>query len=100
MNAERKYQIIVGPHVSEKSAGLAELPNKQIVLKVLPSATKNEIKEAVEFLFKVKVQAVRVLNIKPQKKCSRARWVCVKLGRKLMCLYPKVMILIFLMQNK
>lgn len=68
MNAERKYQIIVGPHVSEKSAGLAELPNKQIVLKVLPSATKNEIKESVEFLFKVKVQAVRVLNVKPQKK--------------------------------
>ena len=68
MNAERKYQIIVGPHVSEKSAGLAELSNKQIVLKVLPSATKNEIKEAVEFLFKVKVQAVRVLNVKPQKK--------------------------------
>lgn len=68
MNPERKYQVIVGPHVSEKSAGLAELSKKQIVFKVLPSATKNEIKEAVEFLFKVKVDSVRVLNIKPQKK--------------------------------
>lgn len=68
MNPERKYQIIVGPHVSEKSAGLAELKNKQIVFKVLPTATKHEIKEAVEVLFKVKVDGVRVLNVKPQKK--------------------------------
>ncbi len=68
MNAERKYQVIVGPHVSEKSAGLGELERKQIVFKVLPSATKNEIKEAVEILFKVKVDCVRVLNVKPQKK--------------------------------
>lgn len=68
MNPERKYQVIVGPHVSEKSAGLAELKNKQIVFKVLPTATKNEIKEAVELLFKVKVDGVCVLNVKPQKK--------------------------------
>lgn len=68
MNPERKYQVIVGPHVSEKTAGLAELARKQIVFKVLPTATKNEIKEAVEFLFKVKVDNVRVLNVKPQKK--------------------------------
>ena len=68
MNAERKYQVIVGPHVSEKSASLAELKNKQIVFKVLPTATKHEIKEAVEILFKVKVDCVRVLNMKPEKK--------------------------------
>ncbi len=68
MNPERKYQVIVGPHVSEKSASLAELKNKQIVFKVLPTATKHEIKEAIEILFKVKVDSVRVLNVKPQKK--------------------------------
>ena len=68
MNPERKYQVIVGPHVSEKSSYLADLKNKQIVFKVLPTATKLEIKEAVEVLFKVKVGSVRVLNVKPQKK--------------------------------
>jgi large subunit ribosomal protein L23 len=68
VNPERKYQVIVGPHVSEKASGLAELSKKQIVFKVLPTATKNEIKEAVEFLFKVKVDSVHVLNVKPQKK--------------------------------
>lgn len=68
MNPERKYQVIVGPHVSEKSARLAELSRKQIVFKVLPSATKNEIKEAVEFLFKVKVDKVSVMNMKPKNK--------------------------------
>lgn len=68
MNAERKYQVILAPHVSEKATGLAELKNKQIVFKVLPTATKHEIKEAVESLFKVKVDNVRVLNMKPQKK--------------------------------
>lgn len=68
MNPERKYQVIVGPHVSEKASGLAEFAKKQIVFKVLPTATKNEVKEAVEFLFKVKVDSVRVLNVKAQKK--------------------------------
>lgn len=68
MNAERKYQVILAPHVSEKTASLGELQKKQIAFKVLPSATKNEIKEAVESLFKVKVECVRVLNFKPQKK--------------------------------
>lgn len=68
MNPERKYQVIVGPHVSEKTSGLAELKNKQITFKVLPSATKQEIKDAVEHLFKVKVASVRVLNVKPEKK--------------------------------
>lgn len=68
MNAERKYQVILAPHVSEKASGIAEYKKKQIVFKVLPCATKGEVKEAVEILFKVKVDSVRVLNVKPQKK--------------------------------
>ena len=68
MNAERKYQVILAPHSSEKATALSELSRKQIVFKVLPTATKAEIKEAVELLFKVKVDNVRVLNMKPQKK--------------------------------
>ena len=54
MNQERIYKVLLGPHVSEKSAMSAEAGN-QVVFKVLPTATKLEIKHAVEKLFKVEV---------------------------------------------
>ena len=63
MNQERLLQVLLMPHVSEKSSLLAESKH-QHVFKVLPDATKGEIKQAVEELFKVKVSQVRVLNIK------------------------------------
>ena len=63
MNTERLTQVLVAPHVSEKSAGLADSQN-QHVFKVLPNATKQEIKDAVEQLFNVKVSAVRTVNMK------------------------------------
>lgn len=61
MNQERMYQILLSPHVSEKSALLADEQN-QHVFRVLPTATKSEVKEAVEGIFKVKVEKVRILN--------------------------------------
>ena len=63
MSMERLTQVLVSPHVSEKSAGLADSQN-QHVFKVLPNASKQEIKLAVEQLFKVKVAAVRTVNVK------------------------------------
>lgn len=63
MNSERILSIILGPHVSEKSARPAGEFN-QYAFKVLPSSTKPEIKKAVENLFKVKVRSVRICNIK------------------------------------
>ena len=63
MNTERLTQVLVAPHVSEKSAGLADAQN-QHVFKVLPDATKQEIKNAVEQLFNVKVATVRTMNMK------------------------------------
>lgn len=63
MNTERLTQVLVAPHVSEKSAGLADSQN-QHVFKVLPNATKQEIKDAVEQLFNVKVSTVRTVNMK------------------------------------
>lgn len=56
---ERLYEVILGPHISEKSTIVAD-KYKQFVFKVLPSANKIEIKQAVEGLFKVKVQSVKV----------------------------------------
>ena len=58
---ERLYQVLLAPHVSEKSNVIAE-KNRQITFRVLPDATKSEIKAAVETIFKVTVEAVQVVN--------------------------------------
>ncbi len=63
MSTERLTQVLLAPHVSEKTAGLADSQN-QHVFKVLPNASKQEIKSAVELLFNVKVAAVRTSNVK------------------------------------
>ncbi|MBP6862461.1 50S ribosomal protein L23 [Neisseriaceae bacterium CLB008] len=57
MNQERLMQVILAPVVSEKSNLLAEKRN-QVTFKVLPNATKPEIKAAVELLFGVEVSNV------------------------------------------
>ena len=50
MNQERIFQVLVGPHVSEKAAIVADSSN-QYVFKVAIDATKAEVKKAVEQLF-------------------------------------------------
>jgi len=67
MNQERMYQILLMPHVSEKGSLLADEQN-QHVFKVATDANKAEVKEAVEELFKVKVDKVRILNVKGKTK--------------------------------
>lgn len=63
MNSERITKVILGPVVAEKATRVAE-SNNQVVLKVLPSANKTEIKQAVEQLFDVKVESVTTTNVK------------------------------------
>ena len=60
---ERLMKVLLAPVISEKATFVAE-KNEQIVFKVLPDATKPEIKAAVELLFKVQVESVQVLNRK------------------------------------
>lgn len=67
MKQERIFKVLLAPHISEKSAINTE-QNNQYVFKVSPDATKPEIKSAVEELFKVKVDGVRVVNIKGKEK--------------------------------
>jgi large subunit ribosomal protein L23 len=67
MNQERLLQVLISPVVSEKSTIAAD-KDRQFVFKVAPGATKPEIKKAVEQLFEVKVDAVRVVNIKGKQK--------------------------------
>ena len=59
---ERLMTVLVAPHVSEKGALVAE-KNNQIVFRVLRDSTKPEIKAAVELMFEVKVDSVRVVNV-------------------------------------
>lgn len=67
MNQERIMTILLGPHVSEKTAMSAD-KNKQHVFRVLPNAKKLEIKQAVEKLFEVKVAAVNTINMNGKRK--------------------------------
>lgn len=55
--------VLYAPIVSEKSSNAADQDN-QFVFKVKKSATKLQIKNAVELMFGVEVAAVRVLNVK------------------------------------
>ncbi|AQZ93863.1 50S ribosomal protein L23 [Halopseudomonas phragmitis] len=67
MNQERIFKVLLGPHVSEKATVLADSKN-QFVFKVDTTATKLEIKKAVEQLFNVKVKSVSTLNVKGKTK--------------------------------
>lgn len=69
MNQERIYKVLLGPHISEKTANAAE--HNQVCFKVAPDATKPEIKKAVEALFKVNVEGVQTVNIKGKTKLTR-----------------------------
>lgn len=51
--------VIRAPLISEKGSFLTESAN-QVMFKVRPDANKIEVKRAVETLFKVKVEKVRV----------------------------------------
>ena len=76
MNQERIMNVLLGPHVTEKAAIIGESSN-QYVFQVRTDATKPEIKKAVETLFEVEVEAVRVTNVKGKVKRSGQR-----LGRR------------------
>ena len=64
---ERRYQVILGPHISEKASLLGDDENKY-VFKVSVDATKKEVKDAVEDLFQVNVKEVSILNVKGKTK--------------------------------
>ena len=70
MNQERIFQVLVGPHISEKAAIVADASN-QYVFKVAVDATKLEIKKSVEQLFKVKVTDGNTLKVKGKTKRNR-----------------------------
>jgi large subunit ribosomal protein L23 len=69
MSMEKNYDIIRSPAITEKATLLSEA--NQVVFNVAGTASKPEIKKAVEELFSVKVKAVNTLNRKGKVKRFR-----------------------------
>lgn len=72
MKIEQLYDVIVSPVITEKSTLASE--HNQVLFKVAKTATKVQIKEAVEKLFEVKVKAVNTLVRKGKVKGFRGRF--------------------------
>jgi large subunit ribosomal protein L23 len=62
----RHYDIVLAPHITEKSTMLSE--NNSVVFKVAGTASKPEIKAAVEALFNVTVTGVNTIVTKGKTK--------------------------------
>src|SRR3954470_21202060 len=67
----RHYDIVLAPHITEKSTMMSE--HNAVVFKVAPTASKPEIKAAVEALFNVKVTGVNTLVTKGKTKKWKGR---------------------------
>lgn len=70
MNEERLYQVLLQPHLTEKSSMGSGLL-RQYAFKVDKTATKKEIKAAIEKLFQVSVRSIRTCNVKSKVKRFR-----------------------------
>jgi large subunit ribosomal protein L23 len=67
----RHYDIVLAPHITEKSTMLSEA--NAVVFKVAPTATKPEIKAAIEALFNVSVTNVNTIVTKGKTKRWKGR---------------------------
>jgi large subunit ribosomal protein L23 len=89
---ERLYSVLIAPVVSEKSTMIADKHN-QVAFKVVQDATRQEVKAAVELLFKVQVDSVQILNRRGKEKRFgrtpgrranlRKAYVCLKPGQEI-----------------
>ncbi|MGE0386937.1 MAG: 50S ribosomal protein L23 [Gammaproteobacteria bacterium] len=70
MNDTELMTLLIAPRVSEKSTRVGDA-HRQFVFRVLPKARKPDIKRAVELMFKVEVEAVRVANVRGKVKSGR-----------------------------
>jgi large subunit ribosomal protein L23 len=71
MPTARHYDTILSPVITEKATQLSE--QNKVVFRVAGDATKPEIAEAVENLFKVNVVKVNTINVKGKTKRFRGR---------------------------
>lgn len=89
---ERLMNVLQAPQISEKATYVAER-HEQVIFRVDSTATKPEIKAAVELMFKVGVESVQVAIVKGKQKRfgkfmgRRKDWkkayVCLAAGQKI-----------------
>lgn len=92
ISQERLLQVLLAPQISEKATYVAD-KNEQVVFRVASSATKPEVKAAVELLFKVEVKSVQISNVKGKvkrfgrttgrRKDWKKAFVCLKPGQEI-----------------
>ena len=91
-NSERLMTVLLAPVVSEKGTFVADR-HSQVIFRVMPDATKPEIKAAVELMFKVEVESVSTVTQKGKVKRFgkstgrrdhvKKAYVCLKAGQEL-----------------
>jgi large subunit ribosomal protein L23 len=91
-NSERLMTVLLAPVVSEKGTFIADR-HSQVIFRVMPNATKPEVKAAVELMFKVEVDSVQIAIVKGKEKrfgrfMGRRRgwkkaYVCLKAGQEI-----------------
>lgn len=89
---ERLMNVLQAPQISEKATYVSE-KYEQVIFRVETTATKPEIKAAVELMFKVNVESVQVALVKGKQKRfgkfmgRRKDWkkayVCLAPGQKI-----------------
>lgn len=75
MSEQRLMKVLLAPLMSEKTSRLADR-NRQYAFKVVTTATKPEVRQAVEMLFEVKVTGVQMANVRGKTKRlgKRSNW--------------------------
>ena len=71
LSRQEMYDLIRSPLITEKATAASE--HNQIIFKVPLTATKREVKAAVEGLFSVKVDAVNTIRVQGKMKRVRGR---------------------------
>ncbi len=68
---EAYYDVVLSPVITEKATAASE--HNKVIFRVRPDATKTQVKEAVEALFKVEVTGVNTINAQGKGKMFRGR---------------------------
>jgi large subunit ribosomal protein L23 len=61
VNSDLASRVLIEPWVTENTTAMLEI--NKYVFKIAPKASKKEVKNAIEGLYKVKVTAVNTINI-------------------------------------
>ena len=69
---ERLLTLLRAPRISEKATRIADT-HKQFVFEVVKAATKPDVKQAVESIFKVQVASVQMCNVKGKTRSFRRK---------------------------